>query len=272
MADGREIEAGGLKGFFGVRGALSWYNPDVGATRFEFERRFWIISGIYALGFYLSHFDHTSFTTAVTSWLAPSLDPHSRAAVNLQRLIIGVGALLVFVTAALRTWGAAYLRTDIVHDTDQHSEALVADGPFRYVRNPLYLANVPMAAGIGVMASRLGWLFLVVANLLFVYRLIFREEAALRQSQGESYRAYLKAVPRFWPSLRPRVPSGNVSPQWGQAFAGEMFVWLFGMAELCLAVTMSLKIAGIVFVVGFLAHFITARPVRKEAAAQSAPP
>ncbi|MEY2536382.1 MAG: hypothetical protein QOG67_122 [Verrucomicrobiota bacterium] len=235
------------------------------ATKFEFERRFWIICGIFAVGFFLSKFDHVSFAAALRHLVAPSLASGSPQTTNVFRLIIGAGALLVLLSAALRTWAAAYLRTDIVHDNRQHSEALVADGPFRYVRNPLYLANLPMAAGIGVMASRLGWLFLVLANWLFVYRLIFREEESLRQSQGESYRAYCRAVPRFWPSLKPRVPSGNRSPRWAQAFAGESFVWLFGAAQLCLAITLNLKLAGIVFILGFAAYFLAVRLVLKRA-------
>ena len=235
------------------------------ATKFEFEQRFWIIAAIYAVGFWLAYFDHVGFITGLRHLVAPSIFQGSAQAENFKRVIIGAGALLVFLTAALRTWGTAYLRTDVVHDSAQHSDALVADGPFRYTRNPLYLANVPMAAGIGVMASRLGWLFLVAANWLFVYRLIFREEAALRQSQGESYLAYFRAVPRFWPSLTPRVPSGNRAPRWGQAFAGESFVWLFGVAELCLAVTLNTKIAIIVFVFGFLAHFVVVPLVGKQA-------
>jgi protein-S-isoprenylcysteine O-methyltransferase Ste14 len=237
----------------------------VRATKFEFERRFWIIAAIYAAGFCLSKFDHVSAITGLRHLIAPSLPPDSAQAITFTRVAIAAGALLVFLTAALRTWATAYLRAEIVHDTDQHSEALVADGPFRYVRNPLYLANVPMAAGIGVLASRAGWVFLVVASTLFVYRLIFREEEALRQSQGESYRAYLRAVPRFWPSLTPRVPSGNRAPQWGQAFAGESFVWLFGVAELCLAITLSTKLMIIVFVLGFVAHFVVTPLVGKQA-------
>jgi protein-S-isoprenylcysteine O-methyltransferase Ste14 len=229
------------------------------ATKFEFEKRFWIIFAIFAVGFSLSNIDRTSFATAVRRLVAPSIHPGSPEAISAQRLIIAMGTLLVFLTAALRTWAAAYLRTDIVHDTAQHSETLVADGPFRHVRNPLYLANVPLAAGIGVLASRLGFFFVVAASWLFVYRLIFREEEALRQSQGESYRAYLDAVPRFWPSVKPRVPSGNRSPRWGQAIAGEMFVWLFATAELVLAITLNMRLAGIVFVAGFIAHFVPAR-------------
>src|SRR6201987_5370351 len=110
--------------------------------------------------------------------------PGSVQADTFARIAIAIGALLVFLSAALRTWGAAYLRTEVVHDTAQHSQALVADGPFRYTRNPLYLANLPMAAGIGVLASRTGFVFLLLANRIFVYRLIFREEESLLKTQG----------------------------------------------------------------------------------------
>jgi len=226
------------------------------ASKFEFQQRFFIIGAIYAVGFSLYNFDAVSVHVALRHWFAPNLAANSVAALNFDRAVICFGALLVFLAAMLRTCASAYLRTDVVHDTAQHSEALVADGPFRYVRNPLYLANLPMAAGIGVLASRLGWLFVVVASWFFVYRLILREEGALRETQGDSYLAYCRAVPRFWPSLRPRVPSGNRLPRWGQAFAGESFIWLFGLAELCLALTLSNRLAAIVFLLGFVAHFL----------------
>ncbi|HEY4281421.1 MAG TPA: isoprenylcysteine carboxylmethyltransferase family protein [Chthoniobacterales bacterium] len=177
--------------------------------------------------------------------------------------MISIGALVVFLAAAVRTWAAAYLRTDIVHDSRQHSEALVAEGPFRYVRNPLYLASVLMAAGIGVLASRLGWLFLVAANWFFLYRLIFREEEFLKQNQGDWYRAYLSAVPRFWPSFRPRIASESQKPSWGQAFAGEMFVWLLGAAELCLAITLNGKLMAHVFGIAFLSYTVAVWLVRR---------
>jgi protein-S-isoprenylcysteine O-methyltransferase Ste14 len=233
------------------------------ATKFEFEHRFWIIMAIYFTGFALSGVDHTSFIVWVRHLIAPSVARGSADAETFARITITVGAGVVFLAAAIRTWGAAYLRTDVVHDTSQHSEALVADGPFRYIRNPLYLANLPMAAGIGVLASRSGFVFLVVANWIFVYRLIFREEKALRESQGESYLAYCRSVPRFWPTLKPKVPSGNLAPQWGQAFVGETFVWLFAVAELAVAVTLRPEIGYILFGLGFVAHFIISRGIQK---------
>jgi protein-S-isoprenylcysteine O-methyltransferase Ste14 len=235
----------------------------VRATKFEFERRFWIICAIYFAGFFLSVFDHTAFITALRHLIAPSIMPGSAGAERFARIVILFGSLLVFLTAWLRTWGAAYLRTEVVHDTAQHSEALIADGPFRYTRNPLYLANLPMAAGIGVLASRSGFIFLVLANWIFVYRLIFREEESLLKNQGPSYGAYCRSVPRFWPAPKPRVPSGDLRPDWGQAFAGESFVWIFGLAELLVAITLRPLAALIAFPLGFLAHFVITRRIQK---------
>ena len=239
------------------------------ATKFEFEQRFWVIGFIFWVGFSLSFVDHTNFVVALLHLFAPSIDPDSARGNILLRLIFGSGAILVLFAAFLRTWATAYLRTEVVHDTSQHSEALVADGPYRYVRNPLYLANLPLAAGVGVMASRLGWLFMVVAMWLFVFRLILREEDGLLHNQGKSYAAYLKAVPRLWPSLVPRVPSAGCQPHWGQSIAGEMFVWLFGAAVLCFALTLNLKLTGIMFVSSFAVYFIAVHLVKKRAAASN---
>lgn len=242
-------------------------NAVVRATRFEFKKRFWIICAIYFGGFFLSSLDHVSFITALRHLIAPSIAGGEPQATMFARIVIAAGALLVFLAAALRTWGAAYLRTEVVHDTAQHSEALVADGPFRYTRNPLYFATLPMAAGIGVLASRSGFVFLVLANWIFVYRLIFREEESLLKIQGESYRAYCRAVPRFWPALRPLIPSGNRQPDWGQAFAGESFVWLFGVAESLIALTLNPWIGVATFLLGFAAHFLITRQIQRQRSA-----
>ena len=121
-----------------------------------------------------------------------------------------------------------------------------------------------MAAGIGVLASRSGFIFLVLANWFFVYRLISREEESLLKTQGESYRAYCRAVPRFWPTLEPRVPSENLRPDWGQAFAGESFVWIFGLAESLVAITLRPLAALMAFPLGFLAHFLITRQIQKQ--------
>jgi protein-S-isoprenylcysteine O-methyltransferase Ste14 len=237
------------------------------ATRFEFEQRFWIIGAIFGVGFYLYAVDRTNIAVAILRVIAPSVNPDSDAGNNAVRVIFASGAVLVFVAAFLRTWATAYLRTEIVHDAAQHSETLVADGPYRHVRNPLYLANLPLIAGVGLMANRLGWTVMVLGMWLFVYRLILREEEGLLATQGAAYRAYLHAVPRLWPAIAPRVARGNGRPRWGQAFGGEMFTWLIGLAVLCFAVTLKLKTAWIFFVVSFIVYFTVVPLIKKRAAA-----
>jgi len=235
------------------------------ATKFEFEYRFFIIGALFSMGFGLYHFDQVNSAVAVLNRLAPSLDLDSPRGLFWIRMSFGCGALLVFLSAALRTWATAYLRTEVVHDSGLHSDALVADGPYRYVRNPLYLAAFPLFAGIGAMASRLGWVFLMLAAGVFHYRLILREENELLQTQGESYRAYFAAVPRLWLSLRPRLPSSGKPPRWGQAILGEMFIWLFGAAELCFAITLNFKLSIIIFASSFVVYFAVVYMAKRRA-------
>jgi hypothetical protein len=59
------------------------------------------------------------------------------------------------------------------------------------------------------------------------------------------------------------MPASNRSPAWGQAFAGEAFVWLFGVAELSLAITLNGKLMAIVFMLGFASYYLALRMVRK---------
>ena len=239
------------------------------ATKFEFEYRFWIISGIYFFGFALSAVDHTPFSVALRHLIAPSIVPGSPEAAMFSRM---VAPNLYACRSSERCSGTTHFQVD--QQTRQATSPTYCSTwpPKNRVdsvsksSNPLYLGNLLMAAGIGVLASRAGFIFLVLTNWFFVYRLIFREEKALRQSQAETFLAYCQAVPRFWPSLRPQVPSGNRSPQWGQAFAGETFVWIFGLAELSIAITLNARVGGTVFLLAFLAYFIPVRLVKKRRA------
>ena len=95
------------------------------------------------------------------------------------QLILALGAALAVLAALIRSWGAAYLQSEVVHDWKLHGEELVADGPYRYVRNPLYLGGVMLAFGFAMAASRLGFVVMVGGLTLFYYRLIAREESLL---------------------------------------------------------------------------------------------
>jgi protein-S-isoprenylcysteine O-methyltransferase Ste14 len=213
------------------------------ATEFEFHQRFWIIVSIFALSFLSYRIDPVTAAVWLVKLLGGrSIDMNSLAARHGVQAWFVVSAALVLASAWMRTWGGAYLRTEVVHDTRVHTEKLVADGPFRHVRNPLYFGNVLMAAGIGLLSSRIGWFILVLGQTLFILRLIGREEAALRETQGEAYRAYLASVPRLWPALVPRVPARGMQAKWLQAFLGEAWLWLLGLDGLLLAWTLNSRL------------------------------
>jgi hypothetical protein len=130
----------------------------------------------------------------------------------------------------------------VVHDSALHSDVLVADGPYRHLRNPLYLGTWLLAVSMGFFASRIGFLVLATGIFTFVYRLILREEAELAGSaQAESYRHYCSRVPRFFPAILPRVPTGERRPEWLQGFLGESMMWLMTIGMVAFALTLRLR-------------------------------
>ena len=226
------------------------------ATVFEFRHRFWIISGTFCLGFSCYMWDHVNMSVAMTRMVLGGLN--SPLAGLWIRTILAVGVLMVTLAALVRSWAEAYLHSSVVHDSKLHSDRLVADGPYRRVRNPLYLGNILLAFGMGPMASRTGFFVLVLATVPFVFRLILREEASLLESQGDSYRRYFETVPRLWPSLRQRVPAGGGRPNWVDGFAGETFVWSFAIGMAVFDVTLRLVHFWIIMGAGFVVYFLQA--------------
>jgi protein-S-isoprenylcysteine O-methyltransferase Ste14 len=226
------------------------------ATEFEFRHRFWIISGTFCLGFGCYVFDHTNASVALARMILGGLN--SPLANPLIRAILAVGVVMVTLAVLVRSWAAAYLHSSVVHDRELHSDRLVADGPYRRVRNPLYLGNILLALGMGPMASRMGFVVLVVGTVPFVYRLILHEEAGLLESQGDGYRRYFETVPRLWPSWRPRVPAGGGRPNWVDGFVGETCMWSLAIGMAVFDVTLRLAHFWIIMGTGFTVYFLQA--------------
>jgi protein-S-isoprenylcysteine O-methyltransferase Ste14 len=233
------------------------------ATRFEFEQRFWVIGAIFFAGFSTAWFDHTPAVDSFLHLFFPSLEIDSDRGHWLVRIVLFAATGLLVLAAMLRTWSTAYLLADVVHDTAQHSDYIVREGPYRHVRNPLYLAAILMAAGVGMMACRTGWFVIVIGITIFLYRLTFREEAGFLATRGDAFRDYCKAVPRMIPSPWPRLPAGDARPRWGQAFLGELFFWLFAVGMLALAITLNQKIAGLIFIATMPIYFIAATMAKR---------
>jgi protein-S-isoprenylcysteine O-methyltransferase Ste14 len=197
------------------------------ATPFEFRFRFFILAVIYFLGFaapwnYWLHLDSIRTWQLLAAWPARS-GWISFSTATIVVLLFGI--IWAFKGAFLRTWGTAYLSPSVVHDGALHGEAVIAAGPFRYVRNPLYLGNLIHTLALALLMPPSGAIFCILAISLFQLRLIAAEEFFLSAKLDESYLAYCAKVPRLIPALTPRVPASTLQPKWPLAFLGEIYMW-----------------------------------------------
>jgi protein-S-isoprenylcysteine O-methyltransferase Ste14 len=230
----------------------------VRATEFEFRNRFWLILLTYFVGFGSYSFDHLNAVEALAHGIYGTRDAHLDylAARHAVQGMFAFSATLITAAAWIRTWASAYLRSEVVHDSALHTDRLVADGPYRHLSNPLYLGNLLLAGGLSMLASRTGAVVLMLGNLLIVLRLIGREEAAMMQSQGEAYRAFRAAVPRLWPSLRPRLPADDLQPKWLQAFLGEAWMWAFALNGWLFARKLNGQLYNLILGISAAAYFL----------------
>jgi len=148
-------------------------------------------------------------------WLALEI---SRAGIvrftDATPIVIVAGAFAAALGAVFRVWGAAYLGYFTVHHAEMQASTVVAAGPFRHVRNPLYIGGWFMMAAISLLMPPTGALFVMVLVTLFYVRLILGGEAFLSTQLGQPYREYVRAVPRLIPRLRSRLPRAVVQPHW----------------------------------------------------------
>ncbi len=109
------------------------------------------------------------------------------------------GQSLGLAGIALMAWSAWTLRR---HGTtilpDKAADVLVTDGPFRFRRNPIYIAHVLMLLGIAEVTHNIWFATLAVAYVpLVTWLAVLPEERHLEARFGDAYRAY-KTRTRRW--------------------------------------------------------------------------
>ena len=159
----------------------------------------------------------------MVEWLALQFSRVGIASFSIAtNALIALALFLALVAAAFRISGAAYLGPSTVNSINMVAGRVMADGPYRFVRNPLYVGLWCMVAALAFIMPVTGALFAIVLITIFMIRLTLGEEAFLSARIGEPYKAYLHAVPRFIPRLRGApLPSGS-KPQWVRACVAEL--------------------------------------------------
>lgn len=209
------------------------------ATPFEYRYRFFVFALIFLLGFGLVPLLN-AFTPGIlqalgitnrTTWLVLSSMLSRQRLLNFSTAVQAVLVLsIVFLAlgAWLRVWGAAYVGTGVVYAPGMHAQgpdgrAMLADGPYRRTRNPLYLGGLLHTIGLAILMPPLGAILAIAIGWIFQVRLALVEEPYLAAQYGQPYLDYKAAVPRFLPSPSPLWPAAGDKPHWLQAILGEIY-------------------------------------------------
>ncbi|MGP8249697.1 MAG: methyltransferase family protein [Candidatus Dormibacteria bacterium] len=136
----------------------------------------------------------------ITHWQEGAPYPAAVRAVGVVLIAAG-GLVLVVAWARFATEGIG-----IPLPVEPTSKRLTVGGPYRYVRNPLYLAWVAVIVGQALLLSRPVLLIyaagVVVAAAAFVH---WVEEPTLAKRFGAEYEAYRQQVPGWWPRFPGRT-------------------------------------------------------------------
>ncbi len=215
------------------------------ASAIEFRLRMLINAAIIVLGFWApwSGFWGIGRRIPLIEWLAFQISRLGIASFGAAQRISS--SLLRFFAAAgvfFRVWGTTYLGPGTVNSVDMLAGKMMADGPYRYLRNPLYVGLWCMVAAMAFLMPATGAVFAVVLITVFLIRLTLGEEAFLAVAarpalSGLSARS--SAIPSA-PSRRSRTCSRKTElaapPLWrkltpiGVFVAIVVFSWSYDLA------------------------------------------
>lgn len=134
---------------------------------------------------------------------------------------VTAGLVGILAAEALRVYAVGHAGSATRTRGDRVSELVVA-GPFRHVRNPLYIANIALYSSAAVMFG-FAWMAVVIALVFAVqyHYIVAFEEATLMSTFGTPYLRYLRAVPRWIPAISPQQTSTGHRFSLGKALRSE---------------------------------------------------
>jgi protein-S-isoprenylcysteine O-methyltransferase Ste14 len=149
--------------------------------------------------------------------------------------------LLVTVTGQLIR-GASIGLVYIVRggkDKKVYAEDLVTQGMFNHGRNPLYVGNILMLVGVGILSNSLLYMAVFIPLFLFIYQaIVLAEENFLRGKFGAQFDTYCTRVNRW---LINPVGLGHTfqthdfnTARWILKEYNTQFVWLIGITLILL--------------------------------------
>ncbi|MBB2145109.1 isoprenylcysteine carboxylmethyltransferase family protein [Pedobacter sp. LMG 31464] len=171
---------------------------------------------------------------------SPQIFKESTLGKNYYLYPLIIGLFITIVGQLIR--GVAIALAYIVRggkDKNVYADHLVIEGFFNHCRNPLYVGNVLMLVGVGILINSLLFMVIFIPLFLFIYQaIVLAEENFLRNKFGEQFDAYCTRVNRWWINF-----SGLTKTINNMAFNGKRWlikeyntqtVWLAGIIVILL--------------------------------------
>jgi protein-S-isoprenylcysteine O-methyltransferase Ste14 len=114
-------------------------------------------------------------------------------------LALPTGLALSVAAVAIARWGRKTMQAAGTNINPMlPATTIVSSGPFRYSRNPLYIALTLLFLGLTLLLNT-WWGIVMLAPLLLTMHVgvVLREERYLDRKFGDSYRAYRSSVRRY---------------------------------------------------------------------------
>ncbi|MCK9426132.1 MAG: isoprenylcysteine carboxylmethyltransferase family protein [Ignavibacteriaceae bacterium] len=128
-----------------------------------------------------------------------------------------LGLLVAICGELIRLWGVSWAGSETRTTNKVGGTFLVINGPYAYVRNPLYVGNILIYFGLGIMSFALFPYLQIIALAFFVFQyheIIKEEEGFLKEKFGNDYTKYYNNVPRIFPRLSPYKKEGIEQPEY----------------------------------------------------------
>jgi protein-S-isoprenylcysteine O-methyltransferase Ste14 len=113
-----------------------------------------------------------------------------------------IGLLITFCGEFIRLWAVSYAGSETRTTSGVGGTQLVTQGPFGFVRNPLYIGNITIYFGLGLMSLSLFPYLQIIALTFFIFQyycIILEEEEYLENTFKDKFISYKKIVNRFIP-------------------------------------------------------------------------
>ncbi len=109
------------------------------------------------------------------------------------------GFALVIAGLALLSWAHQTLSASFSGNLEiREQHKLVTNGPYRWIRHPIYAAIILWSAGLALITANWFIAFIPLAFALFFILRVPDEEKMMVEAFGDEYRDYMKRTGRFW--------------------------------------------------------------------------